>query len=340
MTAKYYGILTRQGTARLAEATVTGTTLNLTQMAVGDAGGTLPTPDPAQTTLIRQKRIAPLNRLSIDPNNRNQIIAEQIIPENEGGFWIREIGLCDDDGVLIAVANCPETYKPRLQEGSGRTQTLRMILTVSGTSAITLKTDPAVVLATRQYADDQVTGARAYADDKVTGAKAYADDKIIKAKAYADSLLATHFATTEAHPQYLKMVDIAKFTPVGVPLPFPSATPPAGWLKCNGAPFDKVRYPGLAAVFPSGFLPDLRGEFIRGWDNGRMVDPGRGLLSPQDSENKSHSHPMGSKLVWATPGSSPTDVGAGGGGWQNTGASGGSESRPRNIAFNYIMRAE
>ncbi len=149
-------------------------------MAVGDANGTLPTPDPAQTKLINQKRIAPLNLLTVDPANTSQIIAEQIIPENEGGFWIREIGLYDDDGILIAVANCPETYKPQLQEGSGRTQTIRMILIVSSTSAITLKIDPAVVLATRQYVDD----------------------KIIEVKGYADDLMKKHVEAANPHKQY------------------------------------------------------------------------------------------------------------------------------------------
>lgn len=157
MTVKYYAILTNQGAARLANATMLGSKLNLTQMAVGDANGVLPTPDPAQTKLINQKRIAPLNLLSVDPNNQSQIIAEQIIPENEGGFWIREIGLYDDEGVLIAVANCPETYKPQLQEGSGRTQTIRIILVVTNTEAITLKIDQSVVLATRKYVDDKIS---------------------------------------------------------------------------------------------------------------------------------------------------------------------------------------
>lgn len=164
MTAKYFAILTNQGAARLANAAALGTRLNLTQMAVGDANGVLPTPDPAQTKLINQKRIAPLNLLTVDPANASQIIAEQIIPENEGGFWIREIGLYDDDGILIAVANCPETYKPQLQEGSGRTQTIRMMLIVSSTSAITLKIDPSVVLATRQYVDDKIIEVKSYAD--------------------------------------------------------------------------------------------------------------------------------------------------------------------------------
>ncbi|CAM8367774.1 TPA: phage tail protein [Escherichia coli] len=180
MTAKYFAILTNQGAARLANAAALGTKLNLTQMAVGDANGSLPTPEPAQTKLINQKRIAPLNLLTVDPANTSQIIAEQIIPENEGGFWIREIGLYDDDGILIAVANCPETYKPQLQEGSGRTQTIRMILIVSSTSAITLKIDPAVVLATRQYVDD----------------------KVIEVKGYADDLMKKHVEAANPHKQY------------------------------------------------------------------------------------------------------------------------------------------
>ncbi|EFI6528047.1 phage tail protein [Escherichia coli] len=339
MTAKYFAILTNQGAARLANAATLGTKLNLTQMAVGDANGTLPTPDPAQTKLINQKRIAPLNLLTVDPANTSQIVAEQIIPENEGGFWIREIGLYDDDGILIAVANCPETYKPQLQEGSGRTQTIRMILIVSSTSAITLKIDPSVVLATRQYVDD----------------------KVIEVKAYADNLLAAHLAAANPHPQYLQVADIAKYMPVGVPLPFPSATPPTGWLKCNGAAFDKVKYPGLAAVFPSGYLPDLRGEFIRGWDDGRGVDSGRALLSAQAGMLEKHRHIIvanegyDAKEEWdigaivrstytqgrgidvGRPGDlipSPTLHTKG-----RVGNTGGDETRPRNIAFNYIVRA-
>jgi len=180
MTTKYFAILTNQGAARLANATALGTKLNITQMAVGDGNGTLPTPDPAQTKLINQTRIAPINSLGVDANDAGQIIAEQIIPENEGGFFIREIGLYDDAGILIAVANCPETYKPLLAEGSGRTQTIRMILVVSSTSAITLKIDPSVVLATRKYVDDAV----------------------IEVKSYADKLMKAHEEKANPHKQY------------------------------------------------------------------------------------------------------------------------------------------
>ncbi|CTY08391.1 phage tail fiber protein [Escherichia coli] len=200
MTVKYYAILTNQGAARLANATMLGSKLNLTQMAVGDANGVLPTPDPAQTKLINQKRIAPLNLLSVDPNNQSQIIAEQIIPENEGGFWIREIGLYDDEGVLIAVANCPETYKPQLQEGSGRTQTIRMILVVTNTEAITLKIDPSVVLATRKYVDDEV----------------------LELKLYVDEQMRNHIAAQDPHTQYAQ-----KHNPTFTGEP-KAPTPPAG----------------------------------------------------------------------------------------------------------------
>ncbi|WP_224557174.1 phage tail protein [Pectobacterium versatile] len=154
MSATYFALLTNIGAAKLANATALGSRLSITRMAVGDGGGVLPTPNPAQTKLINEKRRAALNNLIIDPKNPSQIIAEQVIPENEGGWWVREVGLFDDDGNLIAVANCPETYKPLLQQGSGRIQTVRMILIVSSTDAVTLKIDPAVVLATRGYVDD------------------------------------------------------------------------------------------------------------------------------------------------------------------------------------------
>ncbi|MGL5171969.1 MAG: phage tail protein [Edwardsiella tarda] len=167
MSAKYFAILTNLGAAKMANATALGTKLNLTHMAVGDGGGTLQTPNPAQTALRGERRRAALNMLSVDPNNTSAIIAEQVIPESEGGWWVREIGLYDSDGVLIAIANCPETYKPLLQEGSGRTQTIRMVLTVSSTEAVTLKIDPAVVLATRQYVDDHVIEVRNYIDSQL-----------------------------------------------------------------------------------------------------------------------------------------------------------------------------
>ena len=85
--------------------------------------------------------------------------------------------------------------------------------------------------------------------------------------------------------------------PVGVPVPWPSATPPTGWLKCNGAAFSAEEYPKLAKAYPTNKLPDLRGEFIRGWDDGRGVDNGRGLLTLQDGAIVSHNHYWG---IWTS----------------------------------------
>lgn len=154
---KYFALLTKLGENLLAQATALGTKLELTHMAVGDGGGSLPTPDTNQTKLIAEKRRAAINTLFIDDKNKNQIIAEQIIPEQDGGWWIREIGLFDKAGNLIAVANCPETYKPQLAEGSGRTQSIRIVLIVSHTESVTLKIDPSVVLATREYVNTEIT---------------------------------------------------------------------------------------------------------------------------------------------------------------------------------------
>ncbi|EFJ3363091.1 Phage Tail Collar Domain protein [Escherichia coli] len=444
MTVKYYAILTNQGAARLANATMLGSKLNLTQMAVGDANGVLPTPDPAQTKLINQKRIAPLNLLSVDPNNQSQIIAEQIIPENEGGFWIREIGLYDDEGVLIAVANCPETYKPQLQEGSGRTQTIRMILVVTNTEAITLKIDPSVVLATRKYVDDEVLELRLYVDDQMRNHIAAQDPHTQYAQKHNPTFTGepkaptpaagnntTRIATTAfvqaaitalingapATLDTLKEIAAAinndpKFSatinnalsgkqpldetlthlsgkdvagllaylglgegsalPVGVPVPWPSATPPTGWLKCNGAAFSAEEYPELAKAYPTNKLPDLRGEFIRGWDDGRGMDTGRAILSAQGdairniygefktvntenysiwesvgsfkgavvplnpSTNNSYFSLIRSMVTERTDGAVyPKVIGLDASRIVPTA----NENRPRNIAFNYIVRA-
>ncbi|MCV7756435.1 tail fiber protein, partial [Escherichia coli] len=157
--------------------------------------------------------------------------------------------------------------------------------------------------------------------------------------------------------------------PVGVPVPWPLETPPTGWLKCNGAAFSSEKYPNLAKVYPTNKLPDLRGEFIRGWDDGRGIDSGRSILSEQGYATEDHAHGLPSKSTvatdssinfyfdeaWATSGNTGVIR------WGNTSDAGlpapnygtfktykqsvanlgtaGLETRPRNIAFNYIVRA-
>ena len=502
MSTKFYTLLTDIGAAKLASAAALGVPLKITHMAVGDGGGVLPTPDAKQTALVNEKRRAALNMLYIDPQNSSQIIAEQVIPENEGGWWIREVGLFDESGALIAVGNCPESYKPQLAEGSGRTQTVRMVLITSSTDNITLKIDPAVVLATRKYVDDKALELKVYADDQmakhlaapdphsqyapkesptltgtpkaptpaegnnttqiattafvqaaltalINGAPATLDTLkeiaaainndpkfsttinnalALKAPLSSPALTGTPTAPTAAQsvnntqiattafvksaiaamvgsapaaldtlnelaaalgndPNFattmlnalagkqpldntltnLSGKDVAGLLtylglgegsalPVGVPVPWPSVTPPTGWLKCNGAAFSAEEYPELAKAYPSGKLPDLRGEFIRGWDDGRGVDTGRAILSAQEWLTGSHCHYIRSWDAWNNTVLEPNDrqgdsllstdnavqEGAINGRFNSqyrTEFSGGNETRPRNIAFNYIVRA-
>lgn len=164
--SQFMAILTAVGEARLANAQALGIAWNITQLGVGDGNGAEPMPDRLQTALISERRRAPLNQLKVDPNNASIIIAEQVIPEDVGGWWIREIGLYDEAGDLVAVANCPPTFKPQLAQGSGRTQVVRLNLLVSSTQSITLKIDPSVVLATRAYCDGKVAEELAKRDHK------------------------------------------------------------------------------------------------------------------------------------------------------------------------------
>lgn len=149
--SQFMAILTNVGAAKLANANALGLPWKITALAVGDANGTDPVPSATQTKLVNELRRAPLNQLVPDPKNAAVIVAEQVIPENVGGFWIREIGLYDQDGDLVAVANTAPTFKPLLAQGSGRTQIIRMNLIVSSVANIELKIDPSVVLATREH---------------------------------------------------------------------------------------------------------------------------------------------------------------------------------------------
>ncbi|EFB3694860.1 phage tail protein [Escherichia coli] len=503
MSTKFYTLLTDIGAAKLASAAALGVPLKITHMAVGDGGGVLPTPDAKQTALVNEKRRAALNMLYIDPQNSSQIIAEQVIPENEGGWWIREVGLFDESGALIAVGNCPESYKPQLAEGSGRTQTVRMVLITSSTDNITLKIDPAVVLATRKYVDDKALELKVYADDQmakhlaapdphsqyapkasptftgtpkaptpaagdnttqvattafvqaaltalINGAPATLDTLkeiaaainndpkfsttinnalALKAPLSSPALTGTPTAPTAAQsvnntqiattafvksaiaamvgsapaaldtlnelaaalgndPNFattmlnalagkqpldntltnLSGKDVAGLLaylglgegsalPVGVPVPWPAATPPTGWLKCNGAAFSAEEYPELAKAYPTDKLPDLRGEFMRGWDDGRGVDSGRGILTAQSHGMPSISgtfnglfavkqtNGLGGVSVAKSKNAETLSTSSGSGSvFDYTFNVSGStpvspELRPRNIAFNYIVRA-
>ena len=156
MTVKYKTLITTAGAAKFAAATAGGTKITLTQMAVGDGGGTLPVPDVSQTKLIGEKWRAALNKISVDARHDNYVVAELVIPPEVGGFWLREMGLYDADGTLVAVASMAESYKPELAEGSGRAQTLRMVIIVSAIESVDLTIDTTTVMATQEYVDDKL----------------------------------------------------------------------------------------------------------------------------------------------------------------------------------------
>ncbi|WP_443701224.1 phage tail protein, partial [Pseudomonas sp.] len=154
--SQFFAILTNVGVAKQVNADALGVPWKIAQMGVGDANDTDPIPSATQTKLINERRRAPLNQLKVDPANSAVIIAEQVIPAEVGGFWIREIALYDTDGDMVAVANCAPSFKPLLTQGSGRTQVVRLNMQVSNSSNVELKIDPSVVLATRDYVDSRI----------------------------------------------------------------------------------------------------------------------------------------------------------------------------------------
>ncbi|HHT8234679.1 phage tail-collar fiber domain-containing protein [Enterobacter hormaechei] len=157
MTVKYKTVITKAGAIKLAAATVpNGKKVNFTAMAVGDGGGMLPVPDPNQTKLVKEVWRHALNKISQDRKNKNYVVAELLIPPETGGFWMRELGLYDDTGTLIAVGNMAESYKPALAEGSGRAQTVRMVIMVSDIESVELTIDTSTVMATQDYVDDKL----------------------------------------------------------------------------------------------------------------------------------------------------------------------------------------
>ncbi|HCJ6376252.1 phage tail protein [Citrobacter sp. RHBSTW-00671] len=424
MATKYLALLTNIGAAKLAKATALGTKVEITQLAVGDGNGVLPTPNPAQTALVHELRRAPLNMLTVDPANASQIIAEQVIPEDVGGWWIREIGLFDKDGDMVAIANCAETYKPQLQEGSGRVQVIRVILIVSSTEAVTLKIDPAVVLATRQYVDSQLRAheqSRNHPDASTTekGFVQLSSSVTSDSESQGATPKAVKIAMDNASARLAKdrnlsdlpnialarqnlelgdsstrnvgttagtvasgddaritgamqknqngadIPDVAKFLqnlglgagapPIGIPFYWPLAAMPntvmPEWsdmvfLKPNGASFSAATYPKLALVWPGLIIPEMRGEFIRIFDDGRGVNPIQPLLGWADSRLKEHTHvlPTGRMAVGVDDVSSTwvaveNDV-ANPKISTKTQSGGAGETAPRSIAFNCLVRAK
>lgn len=466
----FFTILTTIGQAKIANAVALGQQIELVEMALGDGNGNPTTPNQAQTGLVREVYREQLNQLSVDDANPNYVIAELVVPSSEGGWTVREVGLYDVDGDLLAVGNFPDTYKPQLSEGASRDLVVRIIIEVSNASAVELKIDPSVVLASRQWVVSQfllrskvaggltgqvlaknsntnedfvwknpsdavnvvvdviaerqtlaalqtvvnwatisangisvyIEGARLIEtiDYNVTGAaqitltsSAYPAGSIIhgyqnealdsiagasetqRGLIYLATLTETHGGlndTDAVTPAKLKAITdalSAVLTPPGAVQAFARATPPTGWLRANGAAVSRTTYNALFAAIGTTFgtgdgsttfnLPDLRGEFIRGLDDGRGVDSGRLLGTAQGHAMQQHNHYLPSTTgdssspapsildadwdITKTPNSAvppsfeATTISSGG----SSGNAGtfATETRPRNIALLYCIKA-
>ncbi|HAW2478014.1 TPA: phage tail protein [Escherichia coli] len=435
-TVKFKTIITTAGAEKLAaSASDGGKKVTPAVMAVGDGGGTLPDPDAKQTALINEVWRHDLNRVFIDNTSKNTVVAELIIPAETGGFWMRELGLYDDEGTLIAVANMAESYKPRIAEGTGRSQICRMVIAVSNIETISLTVDSTVVTATKEYVDNlleeheksrnhprasqaapglvqlssqtdldseimaatpkaikivmenangrlaknrnggdipnkelfliNVGAPRVYAKDGYVGEAGqrwtteqfvewlnergafrpglwifranislsrhsvltdtgYGDICLggclievsgdinggiirittgLESPNPADMYLRTQFTgvvlnkgkstiwyrtytdKNKPTPQDIGALPASELLPAGVPLPWPSDTPPGGYAIMAGQTFDKARYPLLAKAYPDGRIPDMRGWTIKG-----KPANGRAVLSQEQDGIKSHTH--------------------------------------------------
>ena len=297
--SQFFAILTNVGMAKQANADALGIPWLITQMGVGDANpnglADPPNPVPAagQTKLLNEWRRKPLNQLKIDPVNPAVIIAEQIIPADEGGKWIREIGLYDADGDLVAVANCAPSFKPLLSQGSGRTQIVRMNFIVTSTGNIQLKIDPAIVLASRAYVDAAILevlpknkAAGQYTRVKVN------DRGVFVSGDNPETLAGMGIKDTYTKTEIEAMIAQASALPVGATVAFPLDKVAPGFLELDGSVKSIAVYPDLAAFLGTAFnkgdegagnfrLPESRGEFLRGWDHGRGVDVDRAIGSSQ-----------------------------------------------------------
>lgn len=313
--AQFYTLLTETGQAKMANAIALGQTIEITHLAVGDGDGSMPTPDSNRTALVNEVRRAQINRVAVDEENPSWLIVEQVLPPDVGGWTIREVGIFDIDGDLIGYGNYPSTYKPTLDEGSGRTQTIRMVLEVSHTSNITLRVDPSVVLATRKYADD--------GDDEVAQAAAQALQEHEESHVAAGFQFASYDAdrtytageiTRGSDGKFYEFYDrdgdgeVQGVDPVdsqnrphiwmewdgvkpGATIEWRSETLPEGYIENVGDDISRNDYRRIFAAWGTTYgagdgettfgTPDDRGEFKRGWDNGRGVDPGRSLAAHQ-----------------------------------------------------------
>jgi phage-related tail fiber protein len=294
MPQDYFSLVTNQGLIKEAASNEPGgTAIDLTEMAVGDSNGTYYDPDGSETALVNEVHRVNLTHVVVDENNTNQLIVEAVLDETIGPFYIREVGIFDSNGDLFAIGKYPETFKPNLPAGSGKRLYIRMILGFANSPNVNLVINNDIALDPNFGTD-------------VNNALA---ERLIKTNNLSD--LSDYSTSRNNLDVYNKsQVDSAInniITPSGSIISYAANTPPSGFLECNGAEISRSVYNDLFNAIGTTFgngdgsttfkIPDLRGEFIRGWNHGISSDPD--AISRLDSGNGTSGDNIGTKQSWA-----------------------------------------
>lgn len=317
----YLTLLTTLGQAKLATALANGAGVSISHLAVGDGNGAAVTPQASMTALVREKYRVAVQSVAVDPLNSNYIIVEAVIPSTVGGWTIREAGLFDGDGQLFAVANFPDTVKPLLAEGSARDLVIRIVVEVSNAATVQLLIDPSVVLASQSWvltqgfvkkAGDTMTGPLVLPGNATQNLEAVPKQQLDAATANAVSkagdtmtgqlkLVGDPVSGLDAAcKNYVDAARGVDSVPIGEVIWHAGSTAPTSFLVCDGSAVSRTTYDVLFARIGTTYgtgngsttfnLPDLRGEFIRGWDNRATggVDNGRVFGSKQTATGLGH----------------------------------------------------
>lgn len=301
----YYCTLTTIGAGKLAQAGLLGQPLTITHAAVGDGNPASVEPGP-ETVLVSEKYRRAVNTVYSPEEDPSVVITEMAVPVDVGDWEVNEVGLFDSVGDLIAIANYPKTWKPKISSGTGRVLLIRVMLDVGSADHVELRIDPAIVMATRQYVDNAAEASRQYTNELVSGVVRYYET--VPAQSLGSLIYVWPLGIMRWFGAWYRSVECGQIRLIGRPTPEP------GTIKANGGIHDKTAAPGLwswaqeagvvvpliswqpgtpfyAEISATQFMvPDLRAEHLRAWDDARGADAGRVFGSWQDSANKSHTH--------------------------------------------------
>lgn len=365
---EFYSLITDIGINKLIEAKANNQDVFLEYFAIGDGGNSYYEPEKTQTALVNERYRTSISRAYQDKNILNRLVIECALPADVGGYFIREAGVFDNTGNLFAIAKVPESYKPIQQEGATKDVFIRIFVELENSDDVNLIIDPNVQIISKEQLDlhdkDESAHSGLINAHSVDGYHAGNNENEVAIsngqkceKLNADMLNGYH-AGNKANEVCLlnsnglvPKENLPSTVPAGAVMSFAMINPPDGWLIADGREVSRNNYAELfkaiGLIFGSGDgsntfnLPDLRGEFIRGFDKDKGVDKDREFGSFQPDELKAHTHityygRQNTENDWPHHWSL-TDQWAGGQ-TSNSQPSGGIETRPRNIALLYCIK--